>query len=100
MYAASKAAVARLTDALRADVGEASGIRVAMIKPGATLTPGFGPGIRDPELRDQIVTAARRNGMEPAAVAAQICHILALPRTASITEMTLVPHLNHPQEEH
>ena len=99
MYAATKAAVARLTEALRADVGPGSGIRVSMIKPGATRTPGFGPGIRNPDLRRTTVAELNRTGMTPAEVAHQICHMLSLPRTACITEMTLVPHDTHHQKE-
>ena len=92
LYAASKAAVASLTDAMRAEIDSSMDVRVSMIKPGATRTPGFGPGIRDPELRATVTTATCASGMEPALVAEQIRHLIALPRSACITELTLIPH--------
>ncbi len=91
VYGASKAMVVRLTEALRADLAEGD-IRVSLIKPGTTNTEGFGPGIRDPELRGQVEKIKERTGMDPRAVAEQICHLIAAPRSVCIAELVLLPH--------
>jgi clavulanate-9-aldehyde reductase len=92
IYAATKAAVVRITEALRADLAKDGDIRVALIKPGTTKTDGFGPGIRDPQLRDQVQATKEKTGMEPSVVASEICHMIAAPRTMCIAEMVVVPH--------
>jgi NADP-dependent 3-hydroxy acid dehydrogenase YdfG len=92
IYAATKASVLRITEALRADLAKDGDIRVAVIKPGMTKTDGFGPGIRDPQLRAQVEAAKEKTGMQPSALAAQICHVIAAPRTVCIEEMVVMPH--------
>ncbi|HEY4826975.1 MAG TPA: SDR family oxidoreductase [Solirubrobacteraceae bacterium] len=92
VYGATKAMVLRLTEALRADLGEKDDIRVSMIKPGTTNTEGFGPGIRDVRLRSQVEALKQRTGMDPRAVSEQICHLIAAPRSVCVAEMVLIPH--------
>lgn len=92
VYGATKAGVMRITEALRLDLAKDPDIRVMAIKPGAVKTPGFGPGIRDPELRQSVEARKQTAAMEPSLIAAQICHLLALSRSACITEMVILPH--------
>lgn len=84
-YAASKAALHALADALRQEVN-ADGIRVLSVFPGRTATP----------MQDQILRAEGRERddlglLEPADVAATILHALTLPRTAEITDLDIRP---------
>lgn len=92
IYAATKASVARISEALRSDIGKDRDIRVAVIKPGTTRTDGFGPGVRDARLREQVETTKLKSGMEPSELAAQICHVIAAPRSVCIEEMVVMPH--------
>lgn len=92
IYAATKASVLRITEALRLDLANDRDIRVAAVKPGAVKTDGFGPGIRDPELRKRVEARKQTAAMEPSVLAAEICHLLAVPRSACIAEMVIIPH--------
>jgi NADP-dependent 3-hydroxy acid dehydrogenase YdfG len=92
VYSATKAGVARLTEALRAELAKEGDIRVCAVKPGTVNTDGFGPGIRDDELRRRIVASKEATGMAPSLLADQIVQLIAMPRGASVTEMTIVPH--------
>jgi NADP-dependent 3-hydroxy acid dehydrogenase YdfG len=92
IYSATKAGVARITEALRAELAKDGDIRVCAVKPGTVKTDGFGPGIRDDKLREQVEATKRASGMQPSVLADQIVHLLAMPRSVSITELTIVPH--------
>jgi NADP-dependent 3-hydroxy acid dehydrogenase YdfG len=92
VYSATKASVSRLTEGIRKELAKEGDIRVCSVKPGTVRTDGFGPGIRDAKLREQVVAHKEATAMEPSVVADQIVHVIALPRVASITEITIVPH--------
>ena len=84
-YAASKAALHALADAVRHEVN-ADGVRVLSIFPGRTATP----------MQDRILQAEGRGReevglLEPADVAGTILHALTLPRTAEITDLDIRP---------
>lgn len=91
VYAATKAAQARLTDALRLELADAPHVRVALVKPGFMNTPGLGPGTRDPQLQEQVLALKQRIGLSPETVAAEIRHLLALPPEVTLAEITILP---------
>ena len=84
VYAATKAAQARLTDGLRLELAEDRQIRISLVKPGFMNTPGLGPGTRNPELQQQVVALKERIGLAPDLVADQLCHLLGLPQEVTI----------------
>lgn len=92
IYSATKASVLRITEALRMDLANDGDIRVAVVKPGAVNTSGFGPGVHDPELRKRVEAIKQTAAMQPDVLAAEICHVLALPRAACIAEIVIIPH--------
>lgn len=92
VYSATKASVARLTEGLQKELAKAGDIRVCSVKPGTVKTDGFGPGIRDSKLREQVVAHKEATGMPPSVIADQIIQVVTLPRIAAITEVTIVPH--------
>ena len=92
VYSATKASVSRLTEGLQKELAKAGDIRVCSVKPGTVKTEGFGPGIRDSELRKQVVAHKEATGMPPSVLADQIVQVITLPRVAAITELTIVPH--------
>jgi NADP-dependent 3-hydroxy acid dehydrogenase YdfG len=91
VYAATKAAQMRLTDALRLELADDRQIRISLVKPGFMNTPGLGPGTRNPELQRQVVALKERIGLPPGLVADEICHLLALPPEVTVPELTIVP---------
>ena len=91
VYAATKAAQARLTDGLRLELAEDRQVRISLVKPGFMNTPGLGPGTRNAALQQQVVTLKERIGLSPDLVAAEICHLLALPQEVTIPELTIIP---------
>ena len=91
VYAATKAAQARLTDGLRLELVEDRQIRISLVKPGFMNTPGLGPGTRNPELQRQVVALKERIGLSPDLVADEICHLLALPQQVTVPELTIIP---------
>lgn len=91
VYAATKAAQARLVDGLRLELADAPHVRVSLVKPGFMNTPGLGIGTRSPELQQSIVGLKERIGLPPEAVAEQVRHLLALPWEVTIPEITIVP---------
>lgn len=84
-YAASKAGLRALADALREEEAP-HGVRVTSVFPGRTATP----------MQEQV---HRQEGREydagrwirPETVAASILHVLDLPRDATLTELTVRP---------
>lgn len=90
IYAATKAALAQITKAVRGEAAEHRDIRVCEVKPGIVDTPGFGPGIHDEEIRTALEAAKRERGMKPARVAEVIVHVLTVPREISIETITVV----------
>jgi NADP-dependent 3-hydroxy acid dehydrogenase YdfG len=91
VYAATKAAQMRLTDGLRLELADAPQVRISLVKPGFMNTPGIGPGTRDAELQQTVMTMKTRIGLPPDLVAAEICHLLALPPAMTIPELTIAP---------
>ena len=90
LYAATKAALQRVTEGLRLELA-GEGIRVAEVTPGFVKTGGFGPGIRDPQLRARMTAVKEEIGLSPELVADQVRHLLALPRQATINDLVIVP---------
>jgi len=91
VYAATKAAQMRLSEALRMELSDAAHIRVSLVKPGFMNTPGIGPGTRDPELQESVMDLKQRIGLAPELVAREICHLLMMPREMTIPELTILP---------
>lgn len=92
VYASTKAAQARLTEALRIELADsAPHIRVTLVKPGFMNTPGLGKGTRNPEVKQRITALKERIGLAPELVAAEIRHVLELPQEVTMTELTIVP---------
>jgi NADP-dependent 3-hydroxy acid dehydrogenase YdfG len=91
VYAATKAAQARLAEAFRVELSEEPHVRVSLVKPGFMNTPGLGSGTRDPELRRNVVALKQRIGLSPELVALQIRHLLELPQEVTIPELTIIP---------
>ncbi|HZU82177.1 MAG TPA: SDR family oxidoreductase [Polyangiaceae bacterium] len=86
-YAASKAALKALADALRAEEN-ANGVRVLSVYPGRTATP----------MQAQVHASEGRayapaRLLQPADVAAAIAAAIALPRTAEVTDIHVRPAL-------
>jgi len=91
VYAATKAAQARLVDGLRLELADAPHVRVVLVKPGFMNTPGLGPGTRNPELQQNVVALKEKIGLPPVRVAEQLLHVLAVPPEVTITELTIMP---------
>jgi NADP-dependent 3-hydroxy acid dehydrogenase YdfG len=91
VYAATKAAQARIADGLRLELADAPNVKITLVKPGFMNTPGLGKGTRDPEVRRRIVALKEEIGLPPELVAAEIQHLLELPLEVSIPELTIVP---------
>lgn len=92
VYASTKAAQARLTDALRIELAEtAPNVRVTLVKPGFMNTPGLGKGTRNPAVKERIIALKERIGLAPELVAAEIRHVLELPPQVTMPEVTIMP---------
>jgi NADP-dependent 3-hydroxy acid dehydrogenase YdfG len=91
VYAATKAAQARLVDGLRLELADAPQVRVVLVKPGFMNTPGLGPGTRNPELQKNVTALKEKIGLPPVRVAEQLVHVLAVPQEVTITEITIMP---------
>jgi NADP-dependent 3-hydroxy acid dehydrogenase YdfG len=90
VYSATKAAVARITEGVRVEL-TGSSVRVCLVNPGFVNTQGFGPGIRDEQLRAAVVARKEAAGLPPSAVADQICHVVALDRHIQVPEIWISP---------
>jgi NADP-dependent 3-hydroxy acid dehydrogenase YdfG len=90
VYSASKSAVVQVTAGLRLDLKDTN-IRICLVNPGLTNSEGFGPGIRDPKLRETITAVKESRGMAPAVVAEEICRVISLPRDRFIPEFGVEP---------
>ncbi len=87
-YSASKFAVHVLSDSLREELGP-EGVRVAVISPGYVDTPIFDE-VDDDETRRQYQQAVATQGLDPAAVAAQVVHTLAQPAGVGLVEIAML----------
>jgi 2-keto-3-deoxy-L-fuconate dehydrogenase len=90
VYSATKAAAVRITEGMRLDFTK-SNIRVCLIHPGLTNTPGFGPGIRNDQLRTGVTAAKEAAGMPPSAVAEEVVRVIAMPRDRYVGELSIHP---------
>lgn len=84
-YAASKAALKSLTDALRQEVND-SGIRVLSVYPGRTASP-MQEAVHRWESKPYDPTVL----LQPADVAEAVLHALEAPRTAELTDLHIRP---------
>lgn len=90
MYSASKAALSRLAEALRAELdADGAPVRVTLVKPGYIDTDGVIASVRDPRVRALVVERAKTIGMAPATVANELVHLLALPADVGVHELSL-----------
>ncbi|MFI9831163.1 SDR family oxidoreductase [Streptomyces sp. NPDC051913] len=87
VYAASKAAVDRISAGLRLELA-AAGVRVTTVSPGFTLT-NEGAGITRPELRKRMADGQRQKGLLAADVADQVVQVLVAPAHVHILEISL-----------
>lgn len=90
LYSATKSAVNMLAKGWRQEFVD-DGIRVSTVAPGLVRDTGFGPGIRDDQLREQVLSTKQDLGMPPSLVAAQVVHVLTMPAGARIDDLVLVP---------
>lgn len=87
-YSASKFAVHVLSDSLHEELAPL-GVRVSIVSPGFVNTPIF-DRLEDEELRARYQTAAAAEGLDPAAVAAQIVHQLRQPPGVDLFEIAML----------
>ncbi|MCB0965946.1 MAG: SDR family NAD(P)-dependent oxidoreductase [Ilumatobacter sp.] len=87
-YAASKFAVHVLSDTLREELAP-EGVRVTVISPGFVNTPIF-DGVPDDETRATYQQAVATQGLDPAAVAANVVHALAQPAGVDLVEIAML----------
>lgn len=90
VYCATKAAVNMITVGLRQELAE-EGIRVSALMPGLVANTGFGPGIRDDSLREQVMATKDERGMHADVVASQVVNMLSLPKEARLNDVVIVP---------
>ncbi|ESA36052.1 short-chain dehydrogenase reductase sdr [Leptolyngbya sp. Heron Island J] len=84
-YAASKHALKAIADSLREEINP-QGIRVLSVYPGRTASP---MQAQVHALEDKPYVP--ENLMQPEDVAASILHTLSLPKTATVTDLRLIP---------
>ena len=88
VYAATKAAVRALTEALRLEA--AGKIQVTVISPGAVLTE-LAESIPDEERRGMMKKAIAASSLEPEALADAIAFVLSQPPGVAINELIVRP---------
>ncbi len=86
VYAATKAAVAALSDGLRQEVAEFA--RVTVLFPGYTDT-NFADHVKDPALKDQLAKNGAKFAMPPAAIAAAIAYAIDQPAEVDVGEIVI-----------
>jgi NADP-dependent 3-hydroxy acid dehydrogenase YdfG len=92
-YSASKHAVNFFTDGMRQELGEKN-IRVSTLMPGATTTE-VGDAIPDPKWRAAIQAhVAKEGAVSPKDIADTIVFMMALPRRANISEISVRPTID------
>ncbi|WP_232666305.1 SDR family oxidoreductase [Pseudonocardia sp. TRM90224] len=84
VYAATKHAVHAASEGLRQELGPA-GIRVTTVAPGFVDTP-IAASWPDGPVREHFEERLRNAGLDPAAVAAAVVHVLALPPDVQVVE--------------
>ncbi|OKH99150.1 hypothetical protein A6A06_26615 [Streptomyces sp. CB02923] len=88
VYAGTKHAVHAISDGLRDELHD-RGIRVTVLSPGMVLT-NRGAYITDPQVRETTARWHQEQGLDPADVAAQVCHVLAAPPDVHLVEIALI----------
>ena len=92
-YSASKHAVNAMTDGMRQELG-AQNIRVSTLMPGATTTE-VGDSISNPAWREMIKAHVAKDGaVSPADIGDTIVFMMALPRRANISEISIRPTID------
>ncbi|PEQ14285.1 short-chain dehydrogenase [Novosphingobium sp. PC22D] len=92
-YSASKHAVNFFTDAMRQELGDRN-VRVCTLMPGATETE-VGDNIKDPNWRSAIQQHVGKEGaVKPGDIGDAIVFILAMPRRANISEISIRPTID------
>ncbi|MAT03668.1 MAG: oxidoreductase [Acidimicrobiaceae bacterium] len=88
VYAASKFAVHVVSDSLREELAP-EGVRVTVISPGFVDTPIF-DHVADDETRARYQETVSTQGLDPAAVAANVVHALAQPAGVNLVEIAIM----------
>jgi NADP-dependent 3-hydroxy acid dehydrogenase YdfG len=92
-YSASKHAVNSFTDAMRQELGEKN-IRVSTLMPGATTTE-VAHNISNDQWRTAIQAHVTKDGaVDPRDIADTIVFMMALPRRANISEISVRPTID------
>jgi NADP-dependent 3-hydroxy acid dehydrogenase YdfG len=92
-YSASKHAVNSFTDAMRQELGEKN-IRVSTLMPGATTTE-VAHNISNDQWRNAIQAHVTKEGaVDPRDIADTIVFMMALPRRANISEISVRPTID------
>lgn len=88
VYAATKAAVRTLSEALRLEL--AGRIQVTLITPGAVLTD-LADAIPGDARREQLKALIAQSALEPQAIAAAAAYVLSQPADVSVNEIIVRP---------
>jgi NADP-dependent 3-hydroxy acid dehydrogenase YdfG len=88
VYAATKQAVATISDGLRQEM--AGAIRVTVIYPGMTNT-NFASTMSNPELRAQLEKRRQSQSLPPDAIAKAIAYAIAAPADVDISQIVVRP---------
>jgi NADP-dependent 3-hydroxy acid dehydrogenase YdfG len=92
-YSASKHALNSMTDAMRQELGDRN-IRVAILMPGATTTE-VATNISNPQWRTAIQAHVTKDGaVDPADIGETVAFMMALPRRACISEISVRPTID------
>jgi NADP-dependent 3-hydroxy acid dehydrogenase YdfG len=94
VYGGTKHAVRAVTDGLRKELFE-GGIRVTIVTPGLVRTDGSS-AIKDDGVRAAMAQVQDKIGLEPAELARQIVHVLALPKDVHMVELALTSAREEP----
>jgi len=86
VYAATKAAVAALSEGLRQEL--AGELRVSVMFPGFVET-NFSANVKDPKLKAELESAADRFAMKPESVATAIAYAIEQPDNVNIGEILI-----------
>lgn len=87
VYTGTKFAVHAMAEALRRELRE-DGTRVLLVAPGWVATE-LGSDMQDDAVREQIRGRQAEIGLDPAVIGAEVAHALALPRPATLQQVTI-----------
>ncbi|QXG74920.1 SDR family oxidoreductase [Modestobacter sp. L9-4] len=88
VYAATKNAVRTFSEGLRQEAGAA--LRVSTVSPGFVGTD-FAAGVRNPDVREQLLAQRDRIAIPPAAIARAIAYAIEQPDDVDVNEIVVRP---------